>query len=629
MSSIYETVYKRALNDPDEFWAEQAKLIDWDQPWGTVLDATAAPDYSWFAGGRLNTCYNALDRHINAGRGGQSALIFNSAMTGRQQTYSYEQLRDEVALFAGVLVDQGVTAGDRVIIYMPMVPEAVIAMLACARIGAIHSVVFGGFAANELATRIDDAEPKVIVAASCGLEPGRVVEYKPLLDAAIEQAGHSPDRCIILQRPEGQAEMHARDIDWQDALAAAKPQDCVPVDATDPLYILYTSGTTGQPKGVVRDNGGHAVALNWTMQAIYGVDTGDIYWAASDVGWVVGHSYIVYGPLLRGCTTVMFEGKPVGTPDAGAFWKVIADNRVRVMFTAPTAIRAIRREDPDGELLKQYDLSSLAYLFLAGERCDPETLNWAQEKLGVPVIDHWWQTETGWSIAANPAGLGLFDICAGSAGRAMPGWDVRIVAEDNSEVPAGESGAVVCKLPLPPGSFTTLWNAAERCREAYLTTYPGYYETGDAGYIDPDGYLEIMSRTDDVINVAGHRLSTGAIEEVLATHADVAECAVTGVHDDLKGQVPMGFLVLKAGADRVEDELAGEAVSLVREKIGPVAAFRKVVVVQRLPKTRSGKILRRILRNIADGEEYSVPATIDDPAILTEIAAKLGQSGLL
>jgi propionyl-CoA synthetase len=623
MSSIYETVYKQSLADPETFWAAQAALIDWDKPWDKVLDDSNAPHYRWFAGGRLNTCYNALDRHIEAGRGEQPALIFNSAMTGRQQSYSYEQLRDEVALFAGVLVDQGVTTGDRVIIYMPMVPEAVIAMLACARIGAIHSVVFGGFAANELATRIDDAQPQAIVAASCGLEPGRVVEYKSLLDAAIELASHAPGSCNIMQRPEVAAVMHERDVDWQTALANAKPQDCVSVAATDPLYILYTSGTTGQPKGVVRDNGGHAVALNWSMQAIYGIDTGDVYWAASDVGWVVGHSYIVYGPLLRGCTTVMFEGKPVGTPDAGAFWEVVADNGVQVMFTAPTAIRAIRREDPDAELLQQHDISKLEYLFLAGERCDPETLNWARDKLGVPVIDHWWQTETGWSIAANPAGLGLFEIVAGAAGRPMPGWDVRIVADDSSEASAGESGAVVCKLPLPPGSFTTLWNADDRYLAAYMTNFPGFYETGDSGYIDPDGYLEIMSRTDDVINVAGHRLSTGAIEEVLATHEDVAECAVTGVHDDLKGQVPMGFLVLKAGADRGEAEVAGEAVSLVREFIGPVAAFRKVLVVERLPKTRSGKILRRTLRNIVDGEEYTVPPTIDDPAILDEIADKV------
>jgi len=629
MANLYETIYRQSLDEPEAFWAEQAALIDWDRPCDKVLDDSHPPMYRWFSGGRLNTCFNALDRHVAAGRGDQPALVFNSAMTGRNETFSYTELLDQVALFAGVLANCGVTAGDRVIIYMPMVPEAVIAMLACARLGAIHSVVFGGFAANELATRIDDATPKVIVAVSCGLEPDRVVEYKPLLDAAIDQADHAPGHCIILQRPECPADMGDLDIDWLSAMATAKAQDCVSVAATDPLYILYTSGTTGQPKGVVRDNGGHAVALNWSMQAIYGVDTGDVYWAASDVGWVVGHSYIVYGPLLRGCTTVMFEGKPVGTPDAGAFWKVIADNRVKVMFTAPTAIRAIRREDPDGKLLQRYDLSSLNYLFLAGERCDTETLAWAHAHLGVPVIDHWWQTETGWSIAANPAGLGLFNVVPGSAGRPMPGWDVRVLTDDGLEVGAGESGAVVCKLPLPPGSLLTLWNADERLRQAYFNTFPGFYESGDAGYIDSDGYLEVMSRTDDVINVAGHRLSTGAIEEVLATHPDVAECAVTGIRDSLKGHVPMGFLVLKSGVDREQAELRGEAVALVREKIGPVAAFRKVIIIARLPKTRSGKILRRTLRNIVDGEVFSVPATIDDPAILDDIEDTLRQAGMI
>ena len=623
MVDNYATVYRQSLEDPESFWGEQARLIDWDRPADRVLDDSDAPLYRWFAGGRLNTCFNALDRHVEAGRGEQPALLFSSAMTGREETYSYTRLRDEVAHFAGVLANQGVVAGDRVIIYMPMVPEAAIAMLACARIGAIHSVVFGGFAANELATRIDDAQPKVIVAASCGLEPTRVVAYKPLLDAAIDQAGHKPHRCVILQRPEAVAEMGAIDLDWVTSMNAAKPQSCVSVAATDPLYILYTSGTTGQPKGVVRDNGGHAVALNWSMSAIYGVDAGDVYWAASDVGWVVGHSYIVYGPLLRGCTTVMFEGKPVGTPDAGAFWKVIADKGVRVMFTAPTAIRAIRREDPDGKLLANYDLSKLKLLFLAGERCDPDTLIWAREKLGIPVIDHWWQTETGWAIAANPAGLGLFDIVPGSAGKPMPGWDVRILSDEQSEMPPGESGVVACKLPLPPGSFPTLWNAAERFRKAYLVNFPGFYETGDAGYITADGYLEIMSRTDDVINVAGHRLSTGAIEEVVATHAAVAECAVTGVHDDLKGQMPMGFLVLKAGADMNDEQVIADVIRLVREMIGPVAAFRKVAIVKCLPKTRSGKILRRTLRNIVDGEAFTVPATIDDPAVLDDIRQAL------
>jgi propionyl-CoA synthetase len=515
-----------------------------------------------------------------------------------------------------------------VLIYMPMVPEAAIAMLACARIGAVHSVVFGGFAANELATRIDDAQPVAIIAASCGLEPGRVVEYKPLLDEAIEQAAHKPDSCVILQRPERLASMSVCDVDWQEALTKAEPQDCVSVAATDPLYILYTSGTTGQPKGVVRDNGGHAVALNWSMQAVYGVAAGDVYWAASDVGWVVGHSYIVYGPLLSGCTTVMFEGKPVGTPDAGQFWRVISEYKVNVMFTAPTAFRAIRREDPDGVLKQQYDLSSLRTQFVAGERCDPDTLLWLHEQLGVPVIDHWWQTETGWSITANPAGMGLSNVPVGSAGLPMPGWEVCIVDEQCQVLPAGDTGAVVCKLPMPPGCLPTLWNADERFRQAYLESYPGYYETGDAGYIDEQGCVFIMSRTDDVINVAGHRLSTGAIEEALATLPDVAECAVTGIHDELKGQIPFGFLVLKAGADRIETELADEAARIVRERIGPVAAFRQVLVVKRLPKTRSGKVLRRTLRNMVDGVEFVLPATIDDPAILEEIAERLVAAGM-
>ncbi len=623
MTDTYSEQYRQALADPAGFWGAQAAALHWDQLWTQVLDDTNAPLFRWFSGARLNTCYNALDRHVEAGRGDQPALLFSSAMTDRQESFSYAQLRDAVARFAGVLADCNVTAGDRVIIYMPMVPEAAIAMLACARLGAVHSVVFGGFAANELATRIDDAKPKVIVSASCGLEPGRVVEYKPLIDAAIDQATHKPDHCVILQRPEAVADMGQGDIDWADALTTAQPQDCVSVAATDPLYILYTSGTTGQPKGVVRDNGGHAVALHWSMQAIYDTDAGDVYWAASDVGWVVGHSYIVYGPLLRGCTTVMYEGKPVGTPDAGAFWKVIADRGVNVMFTAPTAIRAIRREDPDGKLLAHYDLSSLKYLFLAGERCDPDTLHWARQQLGVPVIDHWWQTETGWSIAANPAGLGMFDIVPGSAGKPMPGWDVRVLDDDGNEVASGESGAVVCKLPLPPGSLPTLWNAEQRFRDAYLNRFPGYYQTGDAGFVDADGYLQIMSRTDDVINVAGHRLSTGAIEEVLAQHPDVAECAVTGIADELKGQVPMGFVVLQTGADRQDDDVLSELVQRVRDRIGPVAAFRRAVIVQRLPKTRSGKIFRRTLQCLVDGEAFTLPATIDDPTIIDEIAATL------
>ncbi|UCG73007.1 MAG: propionyl-CoA synthetase [Chromatiales bacterium] len=629
MPDEYATSYQRSLADPQAFWGKVAGGIDWIQPWAAVLDESVGPASRWFSGGVLNTCYNALDRHLAAGRGEQPALICDSAMTGAQRVLTYAQLQEEVAHFACALTQLQVAKGDRVIIYMPMVPEAAVAMLACARIGAIHSVVFGGFAANELATRIDDAKPKVIVAASCGLEPGRVVEYKPLLDDALRQSTHQPDACIILQREQSVAEMSARDHDWQSVVADAEPVDCVPVAATDPLYILYTSGTTGQPKGIVRDNGGHAVALHWSMNAFYGVDAGDVFWAASDVGWVVGHSYIVYGPLLRGCTTVMFEGKPVGTPDAGTYWRVIAEHGVKAMFTAPTAIRAIRREDPDGELLEQYSLDRFETLFVAGERCDPETLTWVQAKLQVPVIDHWWQTETGWPITGNPVGLGAFEIRPGSAGKVMPGWDVQILDEQGAPVDAGQTGAITCRLPLPPGTLPTLWNAEQRFRQAYLERFPGYYQTGDAGYMDDDGYLYVMSRTDDVINVAGHRLSTGAIEEALATHTDVAECAVTGIRDELKGQVPLGFLVLKAGADRAVDEVAQEAISLVRAKIGPVAAFRKALVVKRLPKTRSGKILRRTLRNIADGDEYATPATIDDPAILDEIAETIRQSGIM
>jgi propionyl-CoA synthetase len=628
MPSSYKETYRRALEQPEEFWSEAAQGIDWDQPCEQVLDASSAPFYRWFSGARLNTCYNALDRHVAAGRGEQPALIFDSAMTGAKRTYNYRELRDAVAVFAGALQSNGVVKGDRVIIYMPMVPEAAIAMLACARIGAVHSVVFGGFAAKELATRIDDSQPRLIVSASCGLEPGRIVAYKPLLDSAIEIATHKPERCIILQRPEAQAAMGDRDVDWQVAVDAALAVDCLSVAANDPLYILYTSGTTGQPKGVLRDNGGHAVALHWSMHAIYGVGPGDVYWAASDVGWVVGHSYIVYAPLLSGCTTLMFEGKPVGTPDAGAFWRIVSEYRVNVMFAAPTAIRAIRREDPQAELLKNYDTSELRVLFLAGERSDPETLRWSREQLGVPVIDHWWQTETGWSISANPSGLGLTDVPMGSAGVPMPGWDVRILDDSGNEVAAGESGAMVCRLPLPPGTLMTLWQADERYRQAYLERFPGFYQTGDAGYLDAHGNVFVMSRTDDVINVAGHRLSTGAIEEVLATHQDVAECAVTGIHDELKGQVPLGFLVLKAGVNRDSDELLAEAVQLVRDQIGPVAAFRKALIVNRLPKTRSGKVLRRILRGMAEGDEIAVPATIDDPTILEEIAVQLAASGL-
>jgi propionyl-CoA synthetase len=545
-------------------------------------------------------------------------------VTGETKTFSYRELRDAVARFAGTLAAQGVERGDRVIVYMPMVPEAVIAMLACARLGAIHSVVFGGFASNELASRIADAKPKVVVSASCGIEPGRLVPYKPLLDGAIALVEEKPGRCIVLQRPMLEADLGSeRDIDWDDAVAAAEPAGCVPVAATDPLYILYTSGTTGQPKGIVRDNGGHAVALEWTMKHVYGVDPGEVYWAASDVGWVVGHSYIVYAPLFHGCTTVLYEGKPVGTPDAGAFWRVISQHDVGTLFTAPTAFRAIRQQDPDGTLIGRYDLSRFRALFLAGERCDPETLGWAEQKLGVPVIDHWWQTETGWPIVANCLGIERLPVVPGSPTRPVPGWDVRVLDKRGDELPSGEIGALAVKLPMPPGSSPTLWNADERFRETYLTAFPGYYQTADAGYVDDAGYVFVMSRTDDIINVAGHRLSTGAIEEVLASHPNVAESAVIGVADELKGQLPVGFLVLKAGVDRPDTEIAAEVVQLVRDRIGPVASFKTAVVVERLPKTRSGKILRGTMRRIADGEEYTTPATIDDPAILEEIAEAL------
>jgi len=628
--SVYHEVFARAAADPLAFWAEAAADIDWTAPWSTVLDDSAAPFYRWFAGGELNTCHNALDRHVAAGRGGQAALIYDSPVTGTVRIYSYTELRDAVVLFAGALAARGVVKGDRVVIYMPMVPEAAIAMLACARLGAVHSVVFGGFAAPELAVRIDDCRPKAIVAGACGIEPGRVVAYKPLLDAAIDLATHKPEFSVILQRDvDGGAAalIPGRDVDWEDAVADASPHDCVPVQATDPLYILYTSGTTGEPKGVVRDNGGHAVALRWSMPNIYDTHAGDVYWAASDVGWVVGHSYIVYAPLLNGSTTVLYEGKPVGTPDAGAFWRVIADHKVKCMFTAPTAFRAIKKEDPDGVLLRQYDLTQFEALFLAGERADPDTIQWAERLLGVPVLDHWWQTETGWSIAANCLGLGALPVKYGSPTAPVPGWDLRVLDETGSEVEAGAIGALAVKLPMPPGCLPTLWEADDRYRAAYLEEFPGYYKTADAGFIDEDGYVFVMSRTDDIINVAGHRLSTGAMEEVLSNHADVAECAVIGVADALKGQVPLGFLVLKAGVAREAADIVGEVVDMVRGDIGPVAAFKTATVVERLPKTRSGKILRGTMRAIADGETWKMPATIDDPVILDEITDALKDIG--
>ncbi|MYK25442.1 MAG: propionyl-CoA synthetase, partial [Dehalococcoidia bacterium] len=587
-----------------------------------------APFYRWFPGAVTNTCYNALDRHVEGGRGDQPALIYDSPITGVIERFTYRELLDRVARVAGVLAEAGVGKGDRVLVYMPMVPEAVIAMLACARLGAVHSVVFGGFAASELAVRIDDATPKVVLSASCGIEPNRIVAYKPLLDEAIDLAAHRPDRCVILQRPQAEAAMvGGRDLDWAEAEASAEPQPCTWVEATDPLYILYTSGTTGQPKGIVRDNGGHLVALNWSMRNIYGVEPGEVYWAASDVGWVVGHSYIVYGPLIHGNTTVLFEGKPVGTPDAAVYWRVIAEHNVKVLFTAPTAFRAIKQQDPNGELIRPEQIAGLRTLFLAGERADPDTVQWAEDRLGVPVIDHWWQTETGWSICANPAGIELMPVKHGSPTKPVPGWDIRVLDEANHEVAPGEIGALVARLPLPPGSFPTLWQAEDRYREAYLEEFPGYYKTGDAGYIDEDGYVYVMTRTDDVINVAGHRLSTGQMEEVLAAHPDVAECAVVGVADELKGQTPLGLLVLNAGVEREQGAIEGEAVRLVREQIGPVASFKTAIVVGRLPKTRSGKILRGTVQKIADSEEYTVPPTIDDPAILPEIEDALRSAG--
>ncbi|HEX6046587.1 MAG TPA: propionyl-CoA synthetase, partial [Pyrinomonadaceae bacterium] len=596
--------------------------------WDQVLDASRAPFYRWFSGGLVNTCYNLLDAHVENGRAEQPALIYDSPVTGVIKSCTYRELLDAVALFAGALRNEGVEKGDRVIVYMPMVPEAVVAMLACARIGAIHSVVFGGFASDELATRINDARPKVIVSASCGIEVNRAIAYKPMLDRAIESATHKPHRCIILQRPQVEAELIAgREVDWADALAAAQPVDCVPVAATDPLYILYTSGTTGIPKGVVRDNGGHLVALKWSMKNVYGVEPGEVFWAASDLGWAVGHSYIVYGPLLNGNTTVLYEGKPVGTPDPGAFWRVISQHNVCVLFTAPTAFRAIKREDHQGEYLRQHDLSGFRTLFLAGERCDPDTLAWAAKQLNVPVIDHWWQTETGWPIGANCAGLELLPVKAGSCGKPVPGYDVRVLDDEGAEILDHRIGNIAIKLPLPPGCLPTLWNNDAAYRESYLETYPGYYKTADAGFRDEDGYLWIMSRTDDIINVAGHRLSTGALEEVLAGHADVAECAVIGVADELKGEIPLGLVVLKRGVEREPPEIVAELIQLVREKIGAVASFKVATVVDRLPKTRSGKIVRGTIKKMADGTPYAVPPTIEDATVLDEIKNNLDVLG--
>ena len=624
----YNDLYQQSISDPEAFWGTAAEDLHWYKKWDKVIDIDGKPVPRWFVGGEFNTCYNAIDRHVEAGRGEQTAIIYDSPITDQQRKISYAELQDQVAQFAGVLARHGARKGDRVIIYMPMIPEAAIAMLACARIGAIHSVVFGGFAAHELATRIDDAKPDIIVSASCGIEPGRVVKYKPLLDDAISQARHSVSKVILKARPHAEASMQqGRDFDWDTEVKDVEAAPCTPVAATDPLYILYTSGTTGQPKGVMRDNGGHAVAMYWSMKNIYNVDAGDVYWAASDVGWVVGHSYIVYAPLLKGCTTIMYEGKPVGTPDPGAFWRVINEHQVKVLFTAPTAFRAIKKEDPEGRYLDQYDLSCMQSLFLAGERCDPDTLFWARDKLQKPVVDHWWQTETGWAIAANPLGIEPMEVKPGSPTVAMPGYDVRILAEDGSEMADGEMGNIVVKLPMPPSCLPSLWGNDQRFIDAYLSKYPGYYLTGDAGYKDADGYLWIMSRTDDVINVAGHRLSTGAMEEVLSGHADVAECAVIGVADDLKGQMPLGLVVLKAGVERDEADIIKELVQRVRDQIGPVAAFKMAKIVKRLPKTRSGKILRGTMVSIADNKDWKMPATIDDPAILDEIKQALQTLG--
>ncbi|MCE6951803.1 propionyl-CoA synthetase [Cereibacter sphaeroides] len=620
----YASLYKWSLEDPNGFWMKAAEQIDWVSPPSKALFEENAPFYEWFADAKVNACWNAVDRHVEAGRGKQIAIMHESPITHSSKGITYAELQARVASLAGALRAKGVEKGDRVIIYMPMIPEALEAMLACARLGAIHSVVFGGFAAHELAVRIDDCKPKAIIAASCGLEPSRVVHYKPLLDQAIEEAEHKPSFCVIFQREQEVAKLiEGRDVAWHTFQYGVEPAECVPVEGNHPAYILYTSGTTGQPKGVVRATGGHLVALNWTMKAIYDIDAGDVFWAASDVGWVVGHSYICYGPLIAGATTIVYEGKPVGTPDAGAFWRVMQNHKVKTFFTAPTALRAIKREDPQGELIKDYNLRNLKALFLAGERADPDTIVWAQKNVGVPVIDHWWQTESGWAIAANPMGIQPLPVKVGSPSVPMPGYDVRVLDEGGHQLPAGQLGAIAIKLPLPPGTLPGLWNAQDRFVKSYLTHFPGYYETGDAGYMDEDGYVYIMARTDDVINVAGHRLSTGAMEEVLASHKDVAECAVIGVSDELKGQSPLGLLCLNKGSNREPADVVKECVSLVRQQIGPVADFKRACVVDRLPKTRSGKILRGTMVKIADGQEFKMPATIDDPAILDEIRTAL------
>jgi len=620
----YQDIYDSSINNKEEFWGDVAKDIFWYKKPTKILNSSNPPFYKWYEDGITNTCYNAIDIHIDNGKGGKTAIIYDSPITGVKKKFTYNQLKEKVSLFAGALKNQGVTKGDRVIIYMPMIPEAVFAMLACGRIGAIHSVVFGGFAANELASRIDDSKAKIIVSASCGYEPGRVVEYKPLLNKALELAKHKPSRCIIFQREKNKTNLNPEiDISWDDAHKNAKPQDCVQMNANDYAYILYTSGTTGLPKGIVRDIGGHIVALKWTMKNIYNINQDDVWWSASDIGWIVGHSYIVYGPLFYGCTTILFEGKPVGTPDAGAFWKIISDYQVKSLFTAPTAIRAIKKEDPDGKFFKKYDLSKFDTLFLAGERADPDTIKWFEKLSGSPVVDHWWQTETSWAITSSCTGIEKFPVKYGSAFKPVPGYNLKVLNSEGKEASRGKMGDIVVKLPLPPGTFPTLWGADKRYKENYMSNYPGYYQTYDAGHIDEDGYVWIMSRTDDIINVAGHRLSTGAIEEVLAEHKSVAECAVIGIADKLKGQLPIGLLALKAGVSQDNNEIIKECISMVREKVGPVAAFKTAIVVKRLPKTRSGKVLRGTVRKIADNEPYKMPATIDDPAILDEIKEDL------
>ncbi|HET7318134.1 MAG TPA: propionyl-CoA synthetase [Nitrospirota bacterium] len=628
MMGRYEELFQKSIKDPEGFWAQAAEAITWITSWNKVLDDSNKPFYRWFSGAELNTCFNAVDRHAMFGRADQAAIIYDSPVTNTVQKITYRELLDLVSRFAGALANLGVQKGDTIIIYMPMIPQAVIAMLACARLGAVHSVVFGGFAPHELAIRIDDAKPKIIITASGAVEGKKILEYKPMLDRAIEAAAHKPEKNIIFQRQFVQASLNPQtDLDWNELMAKAAPVECTPVKATDPLYILYTSGTTGKPKGVVRDNGGHAVALRWSMRYIYGVQPGDVYWAASDVGWVVGHSYIVYGPLLHGCTTVLYEGKPVGTPDAGAFWRVISQHGVKVLFTAPTAFRAIKREDPKGEFVKKYDLSRFKALFLAGERLDPDTYHWAHNLLRKPVIDHWWQTETGWPITANCMGIEEFPIKPGSSTKPVPGFDVTILDPNGKKLGPKETGLVTIKLPLPPGTLPTLWQADARFEESYLRVFPGYYFTSDGGYIDEDGYVFIMGRVDDVINVAGHRLSTGEMEEVVSTHKDIAECAVIGVHDELKGQVPLGLCVLKSGSNATETAIRKDLSQMIRENIGPIASYKETCVVKRLPKTRSGKILRGTMRKIADGEPYTVPSTIDDPATLTEIEDALKHVG--